>query len=292
MARILPIEAKTLVSPVKQPDPWFGLRYNMNLYRGCQHRCIYCDSRSECYQIADFDGEILYKQNAIERLRTELASKRIKGTLGTGSMNDPYMPLEAELQLTRSALQVITEARFPLHILTKSDLVLRDVDLLQQIHQQFATVSFTITAAEDSLAKKIEPGAPPSSRRFAAMKKLSQQGIPTGMLLMPILPYITDDRSNLENLLLQAVDAGASYVLPAFGVTMRDRQRLYFYEKLDEQFPGLRQKYERKFGEQMHCPSTNVWALEEWFTNLCRKLNLPTQIPIYQPQSNEQMMLF
>jgi DNA repair photolyase len=292
MSVVKPITAKSLVNPVKQPDTWFGLRYNMNLYRGCQHRCIYCDSRSLCYQVENFDHEILYKENAIEQIRKELSRKRVKGTIGTGAMNDPYMPIEKKLQLTRQAMQAIADFHFPVHILTKSDLVLRDMDILQQIKEQFALVSFTITAAEDSLAKTIEPGAPPTSQRFAAMNTLAKNGIQTGMLLMPLLPYITDTRANIEPLIRQAVDNGASFVLPCLGVTMRDRQRLYFYEKLDEHFPGLREKYERRFGEQMYVPANHVWRLEEWLNDLCAKLNLPMKAPVYQPVQQEQMTLF
>jgi DNA repair photolyase len=157
-----------MLSHVKQPDTWFGLKYNMNLYRGCQHQCIYCDSRSECYQIENF-SDILYKENAIELLENELARKRVKGTIGTGSMNDPYMPVEKKLKLTRRALELIARFRFPVHIITKSDLVLRDLDLLQRINEVYTAVSFTITTADDQLAKKLEPGASPPSARFRAM---------------------------------------------------------------------------------------------------------------------------
>ena len=142
------ITAKVLLSPVKQPDDWFGLKFNMNLYRGCQHQCIYCDSRSECYQIENFK-DVLVKVNAIDLLRDEISRKRVKGTIGTGSMNDPYMPLEAKRELTRGALQVIADFLFPVHIVTKSDLVLRDLDLLRTIHQVYAAVSLTITTADD-----------------------------------------------------------------------------------------------------------------------------------------------
>ena len=158
------IQAKTLLAYVKQPDDWFGLKYNMNLYRGCQHRCIYCDSRSECYQIEHFDRDVLVKVNAIELLRKALAGKRIKGTIGTGSMNDPYMPVERYFNLTGQALEVIAEFRFPVHIITKSDLVLRDLDTLRTINTAtLAMVSFTITTADDALARKLEPAAPDSN---------------------------------------------------------------------------------------------------------------------------------
>ena len=126
------ITAKTLLSSAKQPDPWFGIKYTMNLYRGCQHQCIYCDSRSECYQIEDFDHDVLVKANALDLLRDELPRKRVKGTVGTGSMNDPYMPLEAKLNLTGRALEIIADHRFPVHVITKSDLVVRDADILAE----------------------------------------------------------------------------------------------------------------------------------------------------------------
>src|SRR5512136_3100050 len=179
------VSAKTLLSSAKRPDPWFGIKYTMNLYRGCQHQCIYCDSRSECYQIEDFDHDVLVKANAVELLRRELAGKRVIGTIGTGSMNDPYMPLEAEIRLTRRALEAIAGFGFPVHTITKSDLVLRDVDLLQEIGRKtYAAVTFTITTSDDLLSKCLEPGAPPSSRRLAALRTLSQHGILTGITLM------------------------------------------------------------------------------------------------------------
>src|SRR5512136_875013 len=185
------IQAQVLLSSAKRPDPWFGIKYTMNLYRGCQHQCIYCDSRSECYQIENF-ADILIKANAIDLLRKELARKRVRGTVGTGSMNDPYMPLEATVNLTRRALEVIAEFRFPVHIITKSALVLRDLDLLKEIGRLYAAVTFTITTYDDGLSKMLEPGAPVSSRRLAAMQTLSAAGILTGVALMPVLPFIED----------------------------------------------------------------------------------------------------
>lgn len=139
----------------------------------CPPVLLYCDSRSECYQVEDFDGEVLVKANAIDLLRKELASKRVKGTIGTGSMNDPYMPLERSLNLTGRALEVIVQFRFPVHILTKSDLVLKDLDTLREINRLFAAVSFTITTADDALGKKLKPGAPLVSKRFKAIQTLA-----------------------------------------------------------------------------------------------------------------------
>jgi DNA repair photolyase len=284
------ILAKTLLSSAKQPDPWFGIKYTMNLYRGCQHQCIYCDSRSECYQIADF-AEIQVKVNALDRLSDEIRRKKVKGAIGTGSMNDPYMPVEAERRLTRGALQIISAAKFPVHIITKSDLVTRDADLLQQISRVYAAVSFTITSADDALSKKLEPGAPVSSRRFAALKTLSENGIMAGVTMMPILPFIEDSDENLRALLRMAGEAGAKYIIPGFGLTLRDRQREYYYAKLDRLFPGLREQYQRRYGERYSAESPRAARLGQIFKEECARLGIATKMPFYQPES-EQLRLF
>ncbi len=287
---IKPIQAKVMLSHVKQPDTWFGLKYSMNLYRGCQHQCIYCDSRSECYQIEKF-SDILYKENAIELLEQELARKRVKGTIGTGSMNDPYMPVEAKLELTRRALELIARFRFPVHIITKGDLVLRDLDLLRRINEVYAAVSFTITTADDALAKKLEPGAALPSARFRAMKTLADNGILTGVTMMPILPFIQDNEANIRQIVVQAHEHGAAYILPSFGVTLRDRQRAYYYDKLDRHFPGLRQKYERQFGGNYFAPANNYEKLKGVFEALCEKYGIAMRIRPYQPQTATQLPL-
>jgi DNA repair photolyase len=287
---IKPIQAKVILSHVKQPDTWFGLKYSMNLYRGCQHQCIYCDSRSECYQIEKF-SDILYKENAIELLENELARKRVKGTIGTGSMNDPYMPVEAKLELTRRALELIARFRFPVHVITKSDLVLRDLDLLRRINEVYTAVSFTITAADDQLAKKLEPGASLPSARLRAMKILADNGILTGVTMMPILPFIEDNEDNIRQIITQAHEHGAAYILPSFGVTLRDRQRSYYYDKLDRHFPGLRQTYERQFGQQYFTPANNYERLKMLFDELCRQYGIANRIRSYQSQPATQLTL-
>jgi DNA repair photolyase len=286
------IRAKTLLARTANPDAWFGVRYNMNLYRGCEHHCIYCDSRSECYQIEDFDGEVLVKANAVELLREELARKRVKGTIGTGSMNDPYMPLEAEINLTGRALEVIAQFRFPVHILTKSDLVLRDLDTLRKINELFAAVSFTITTADDDLGKKLEPGAPLVSDRLRAMRVLAAHGIHTGVTMMPILPFIEDNRENIAEIVARAQEHGASYIIPSFGMTLRDRQRAYYYDRLDRLFPGLRSRYERRFGNQYHCAANGARRLAEELDVLCARHGMATQIGRFLPEAGAQLSLF
>jgi DNA repair photolyase len=286
------IQAKTLLSHVKQPDPWFGLKYNMNLYRGCQHRCIYCDSRSECYQIDNFDKEVLVKVNAIELLREELVRKRVKGAIGLGSMNDPYMPLEKKVNLTGRALKVIAEFGFLVHVITKSDLVLRDLDTLREINRVYAAVSFTITTADDELGKKVEPGAPLVSNRLKAMQVLAEHGIHTGITMMPILPYIEDNEENITAIVQKAHEHGAAYIIPSFGMTLRDRQRAYYYQKLDQLFPAVRQHYQRRFGHQYHCPALSAERLAKLFYELCNHYGIATRLTPYKPQTATQMSLF
>lgn len=286
------IQAKSLLNPVKQPDTWFGLKYNMNLYRGCQHRCIYCDSRSQCYRIDRFDQDILVKANAPELLRSELARKRVKGTIGTGSMNDPYMPLEKKLNLTRRALEIIATFRFPVHVITKSDLVLRDADVLQQIGQIYAAVSFTITTANDDLGKQVEPGAPLPSARFHALQKLAEKGIYAGVTLMPVLPFLQDDPQNIRAIVRRAADSGAQYIIASFGVTLRDRQRAYFYNELDRRFPGVKQQYVRSFGEQYFAPARQMAQLTAVFQEACAQAGIARRIQPFTVPPATQLPLF
>lgn len=282
-----PIKAKTIVSTVKQ-DSWFGLKYNMNLYRGCQHGCIYCDSRSSCYGIDDFE-EIQYKENALALLEKELRGKKVKGTIGTGSMHDPYMPIEKELKLIRRALEIIKKYRFPVHVLTKSTLVLRDIDLLKEISKEYAAVSITITTADDKLASIAEPHAPVPSERFAAIKELSDNGIYTGILLMPILPFINDTEENISEIVIRAKEAGAKYILPWMGVTLRDRQKAYYFNQLDKNFSGLREKYSKSFGESYYCPARNDKKLYALLQNECDKAGIKTKVDFYKPEVAEQL---
>lgn len=289
------IEAKTLLSAAKQPDPWFGIKYTMNLYRGCQHHCIYCDSRSECYQIADFDGEVLVKANAPELLRRELRRKRVKGYVGTGSMNDPYMPLERQLRLTGRALEIIAECGFPVHVLTKSDLALRDIDLLAEIAgaaggvSPGAVVSFTVTTADDDLARKLEPGAPPPSARFRALAAFAERGIATGVMLMPVLPFIEDQPDNIRQIVERSHACGARHVVPGFGMTLRDRQRAYYYRQLDRLFPGVRERYQAAFGERYSAAARGAAQLEALFAALAERYGLARVVAPYR--SSEPMQL-
>ncbi|MCD6446761.1 MAG: radical SAM protein [Candidatus Marinimicrobia bacterium] len=285
------IRAKSILSSLRSKgfDP-FGISYNMNIYRGCQHQCIYCDSRSNCYQIDNF-ADILIKENAIDLLKQELPAKRKKTTIGTGSMNDPYMPIEEELGLTRQALQLIYRYQFPVHIITKSNMVVRDLDILRNISKIYAAVSFTITSNDDELSRKIEPGAPVPSERFEAMKVLASAGIYTGIIISPVLPWVTDSIENITELLQHAHQVGAKYALMWPGLTQRHGQREWFYDQLDKHFPGLKEKYIDRFGNTYECDSPKSEAINKAYYQVCSKLRLATQMKFYEPV-DPQMVLF
>jgi DNA repair photolyase len=284
------ILAKSLLSTVPGNDAVFGLKFNLNLYRGCEHQCIYCDSRSECYQIEDF-GDVLVKVNAIELLEKELSRKRIKGTIGTGAMSDPYTPTELRYNLTGQALQVIAHYGFPLHLMTKSDLVLKDLETLVQINRKQARVCFTLTTTDDSLAKKIEPGAPLPSARLEAMTILASRGIIVGVAMMPILPFIEDNSENIRQIVEKTARSGAAFILPWFGMSLRDRQRAHYYQQLDRLFPGLRKKYEQRFGNQYGCQANGARELEKIFYPLCQQFGIANQVPLFRENRSEQLAL-
>jgi DNA repair photolyase len=180
-------------------------------------------------------------------------------------------------------LKVIARWHFPLHTITKSDLVTRDLDLLERIKQVYAAVSFTITTADDDLARRLEPGAPLPSARFAAMRALAERGITTGVTLMPVLPFIEDTPENITAIVEKSHQCGARYILPAFGMTLRDRQRDYFYRQLDRLFPGVRQKYQAAYGDRYSADVPGAKALYSLFERLCQECSIPTRMPFYQP---------
>jgi DNA repair photolyase len=235
---------------------------------------------------------VLVKVNAIDLLKKELPRKRVKSTIGTGSMSDPYLPLEARYNLTGRALEVIAEQQFPIHVLTKSDLVRRDLETLREINRVYAAVSFTITTADDDLGKRLEPGASLVSRRFAAMSELAAAGIMTGMLLMPVLPFIEDNAENITAIVARAHECGASYILASFGMTLRDRQRTYYYAQLDRLFPGLRQQYERRFGDRYSASANGAQRLEQIFREQCARYGIATRMRMYEAPAPLQPALF
>jgi len=268
------IPAKTIVSGYAESNSWFGCNYNMNIYKGCCHGCIYCDSRSECYGVENFD-EVRAKENALAVIERELKSKRNKGVIGTGAMSDPYNPFERELRLTRGALELINKYGFGVAGATKSDLVVRDIDLLKEISKHSPVlIKLTVTTADDGLCRKVEPRAPLSSERFEAIRKLSDAGIFAGVLLMPVLPFIEDSAENIGGIVERAHACGAKFIYPAFGVTLRQNQRDWFFDKLDALFPGVKEKYLECFGNSYECRCPNQKGLWKLFETECGKYDI------------------
>ncbi|MCL2865815.1 MAG: radical SAM protein [Lachnospiraceae bacterium] len=290
------IPAKTIVSKVKYGSSWFGVDYNMNIYRGCSHGCIYCDSRSLCYQNVDFD-QVKAKENALQKMREELRRKVKSGVIGTGAMSDPYNPFEKKELLTRHALALMDAFDFGVAIATKSALVTRDIDILEDIKAHSPVlVKITVTTADEELCKKIEPHVSSVSKRFRAINALAERGIICGVLMMPILPYINDNENNIRRIVQEAKAAGADFVYPAMGMTLREGNREYFYKKLEESFPGIKEKYIKRFGLRYNCTSSQAKRLWESFKEECEKQgmihDMKSIINRYKRGYGEQLSLF
>lgn len=267
------IQAKSIVYRTKGSG-WFGADYNMNIYKGCCHGCIYCDSRSECYGIGQFDS-VAVKDNALEIIRNDLRRKVKKGIVATGAMSDPYNPVEKDLKLTRNALELINAFGFGVAIATKSDLVTRDIDVLCDIKENMPVIiKLTITTTDDELADKIEPNVSRPTERLRAMKKLSQNGIFTGALLMPVLPFITDNEENILSVVRGVKEHGGRFIYPAMGMTLRQNQRIYYYDCLDREFEGLKERYIKEYGNRYECSSPKARKLYSVFKDECERLGI------------------
>ena len=292
------IKAKTILSKVIYGNEWYGIDYNMNLYRGCSHGCIYCDSRSNCYHIENFDL-VRGKENALYILEQELSKKRKKGIIGIGSMSDTYNPLEKEYEQTRGALKLISKYGFGVSIDTKSDLILRDIDLLKEINSKNnVIIKFTITTPNDELSKIIEPNVCISSKRLQAIKILSDNGIFTGIMMNPMLPFITDKEEDIRYLVKLAYQNGAKFIHTYMGMTLRENQREYYFYKLDQHFIGIKEKYIKYYGDKYNCIVPNYKRLYKVFTDECIKYgilyDMKDIIKAYKKEikSNEQITLF
>lgn len=248
-----------------------GTNNGMNIYRGCQHGCIYCDARSSCYQMNHLFEDIEVKENALELLEAALKSRRKPCVIGTGAMTDPYIPLERKLQMTRRSLEIIEKYGFGATVHTKSDLVLRDLELLQRIHAKTkAAVQISLTCMDDRLSRLIEPNVCPTSRRIEVLREFQRAGVPTVVWLCPILPFLTDTEENLRGILDACRDTGVKGIIwYGPGVTLREGDREYFYANLDKNFPGLKEEYIRRFGGSYEVNSPNGAYLNQLFREIC-----------------------
>lgn len=260
---------------------WFGTDHTVNLYRGCCHGCLYCDSRSDCYRNPNFD-RVTAKADALRILRDELARKVRPAFIGMGAMSDPYNPFEEGLLLTRHALELIDAYDCGVSVDTKSDLIVRDVDLYQSIQAHSPVIcKITVTTVDEELAAKVEPRAPSPARRLEAIRKLAEAGLFCGVLLMPVLPFLEDRPEQVLSVVDRSADAGAKFIYSGFGVTMRQGQREYFLRELDRTFPGenLSRRYLARYGDRYCCPSPRARELWEVFTARCRERGLLYQMP-------------
>lgn len=256
-------EVKAILSP----------QNGMNLYRGCTHGCIYCDSRSKCYRMNHDFEDIEIKARAEDILEHTLKRKRTKSMISTGSMTDPYVPIEEELQITRRCLNQIERFDFGLVIQTKSNLIMRDIDILEKINKKTkCVVAMTLTTFDEELCKVIEPGVCTTKERVEVLMAMKEKGIPTIVWISPILPFINDTEENIRGLLDYCVKAGV-YGIMYFGagLTLRDGNREYFYEQLDKKFPGMKEKYIETYGDAYEVNSPNNQELTRIVTDTCKE---------------------
>ena len=260
------VQARSILSP----------KNGMNLYRGCQHGCIYCDARSLCYQMNHPFEDIEVKENALPLLEQALKGKRKKCMIGTGAMSDPYMPLEEKLQRTRGALELIHRYGFGVAIQTKSCRILRDLELLKAINDQSkAVVQMTLTTYDEQLCRMVEPNVSTTRQRAEALKIFRDAGIPTVVWLSPLLPWLNDTPENILGILEYCREAGVKGIINfGMGLTLRDGDREYYYAALDRHFPGLKQRYIQTYGNAYELPSPNSRALWQLFHDKCEEYGI------------------
>lgn len=258
-----------------------GGRCGMNIYRGCSHGCIYCDSRSKCYQFTHPFEDIEVKQNAPMLLEAALKSKRTKCMIGTGAMSDPYMHCETELEMTRKCLEIIHRYGFGLAIQTKSDRILRDIDLLDKINKDTkCVVQMTLTTYDDELCSILEPNVCNTKRRLEVLSMMQERGIPTIVWITPILPFINDTEENVRQILESCAKVGVKGIIDfGMGLTLREGDREYYYAALDKHFPGMKKRYIETYGNAYDLPSPNSRKLQGILKEICRDNNM-----MYKPE--------
>lgn len=255
--------------------------YGMNVYRGCTHGCIYCDSRSTCYQFTHPFEDIEVKRNAPELLEKALISKRKKCMIGTGSMSDPYMHCEEELRITRKCLEIILKYGFGAAVQTKSDRILQDIDLLDAINRSAkCVVQMTLTTYDDNLCRILEPNVCNTKRRIEVLEEMQKRGIPTVVWITPVLPFINDTEENITSILNECVRTGVKGIIDfGMGLTLREGDREYYYAALDRHFPGMKERYMQRYGNAYVLPSPDAGKLLELLHRICRKNNM-----MYRPE--------
>ncbi len=293
------VKTRTIMTKSDQGMHWFGIDYHMNLYRGCSFGCIYCDSRSEAYHIKNFD-EIKGKANALEILEEELSSKHFKGVVSFGTLSDPYNLKEEKYEFTRGALKLIEKYGFGVSIDTKSDLILRDLDLLKSINKKNnVIIKISITTTDESLAKTLEPNVISPKERYRLVKKLRENGIYVGVLMTPVLPFVTDSEENIKSMIRKTKEVGGKFIYTKMGMTLRRTVAEYYYEKIDQLYPGLSLDYKGIYDKTLIATPLRYRDLLELFVNECNKYQLLCDMSeiikdykVVVPQVTEQISLF
>ena len=292
------VKTKTIMTKSDQGNRWFGIDYHMNLYRGCSYGCIYCDSRSDTYHIKDFDV-IKSKENALEILEKELASKNQKGVVSFGTLSDPYNEMEKKYKITRKALELIQKYGFGVSIDTKSDLILRDIDILKEIQKKNnVIIKISIATSKTDLARFLEPNVVSPKKRFEIVKKLRKNGIYAGVLMMPVLPFVTDDVDNIKEIVRLASRSDAKFIYTKMGMNLRSNVRDYYYEHMDKKYKGLSNKYKELYQENTTCNPLNYPNLLQTFVQECNRYHILCEmseiIQDYKRKipTNEQIRLF
>ncbi|MBU4444642.1 radical SAM protein [bacterium] len=284
------INAKSILRKHKRIDSWFLSRYGMNLYRGCTHNCVYCDGRAEGYYVdGDFGTEVAGKVNAIEILRRELDPARRRKPLKKGFMmigggvGDSYQPIEKQYRISRKALELIAEYQFPVHILTKSTLVKRDIDVLKAINEKNrAIVSFSFSSVDDDISALFEPGVPPPSERLETIKFFKQEGIACGMYLVPVIPFITDKPRLMEDAVRRARDTGVDFINFS-GMTLKDgRQKDYFMQTITEHYPDLTSSYRKIYKSDKWGQASGEYyqSIHQTFSTIIDQYKIPSRMPL------------
>lgn len=269
------VKTRTIMTKSDQGARWFGIDYHMNLYKGCSFDCIYCDSRSDAYHIKNFDV-IKSKENALQILEEELASKQYKGVVSFGTLSDPYNELEEKFKITRGALELIKKYGFGVSIDTKSDLILRDIDLLKEINENNSVIiKISITTYEDELASVLEPKVISSTRRFEVLRTLRENDIYAGVLMTPVLPFITDSVDNIKEMVRLASLNNAKFIYTKMGMTLRSNVHEYYYEHIEKLYKGLSSDYKCVYGN----------------TLVCNPLRYPDLLEIYVKECNQHQLL-
>jgi len=289
MVKYIYKEFKSVLNKLEYPDSWFWSRYTLNTYSGCAHACIYCDARSQRYYIEDFENEVIIKTNFDKKLdqRFKRARTLLPDVIAPGGVNDAYQPIEKKIENTKKILEVIAKYKFPINIATKSDLITMDIDILQKIaNDTWCTVGFSISTTNEELAKFLEPHSSRPFERLNALKKIKKEApnMQVGTYFLPIIPFLSDNDENLEEVVKKSKDAGADFVLFAPGLTLRDSQAQYFFNKLREsKYQHIEKLLKNLYKGEIHPPADYSKEINTKVFNLCQKYGIQVRVKRWIP---------